>query len=76
VPNSKHRRKGKTRKPANLKTAPSLWSRAYREEYERRQDALLLERLRKKYGGDDWDDWTEEQIDEAIEEHNRENPSP
>jgi hypothetical protein len=41
-------------------------------EHERQQDALLMAQLKKMYGGTDWGDWTDAQIDIALEEMERE----
>ena len=47
------------------------------EELERaqRQDPVLTARLREMYGGD-WDNWTDEDIDDARRELWRENTCP
>jgi hypothetical protein len=71
MPTSKHRRKGKLRPrdragevdnsfPPRPVTDP--------EDDDPEDDALLMARLRKMYGGNDWRDWTDAQIDAAIVE--------
>jgi hypothetical protein len=72
MPKSKHRRNGKIRTRRNLKNRPPLPQLPPVDyEWERHKDALLIIQLRKMYGGNDWDDWTEYQIDAAIEEMDR-----
>ena len=68
MPKSKHRRNGKLRPrgkvnnyiPPGPMTDP---------EYNWQQDAFLIAQLQKMYGGNDW---TDEQIDAALEEIDRE----
>jgi hypothetical protein len=67
MPTSKHRRKGKLRPRG--KASNSFPPRAVTDpEYDWQQDAELIARLRKMYGGNGWRDWTDEQIDAAIVE--------
>jgi hypothetical protein len=69
MPASKHRRRGKTR--SRWAPPPPLWRCSITEE-ERREDALLTERLRQLFGppatihqfGDI--DWSWEQYQEAV----------
>ena len=68
MPTSKHRRKGKPRPRGKVNNAippgPII-----DPEYPWRQDALLIARLQKMYGGNDW---TDEQIGAALDEIDRE----
>jgi hypothetical protein len=71
VPTSKHRRKGKTRKRVNLKTAPPPPLQPIDYEWERHKTALEDVQLRKMYGEPSPDGWTDDQIDALIEEMHR-----
>jgi hypothetical protein len=62
MPNSKHRRKGKLRPRGKVNTSIRT---------EPVQDAVLVAQLQKMYG-DGRRDWTDEQIDAAIDELDRE----
>ncbi|MBV8891566.1 MAG: hypothetical protein JO266_06255 [Acidobacteria bacterium] len=65
MPRSKHRRKGRVRLRQNRKAAPQLPPLPSIDyEWERHKSAVEEEQLREMYGGD-WDDWTDDDIDEA-----------
>lgn len=71
MPTSKHRRKGKLRPRGKINTAipprPVIDS-----EDPWRQDGVLMAQLQKMYGSNDGRDWTDKQIDAALDEINRE----
>jgi hypothetical protein len=68
MPTSKHRRKGKLRPRGKVNNA--IPPRPIIDpEYPWRQDALLIAQLQKMFGGNAW---TDEQIDAALDEIDRE----
>jgi hypothetical protein len=81
---SKHRRHGKTRPRPNLKTgrAPHIYLEKDTEEALYDDDQLnpvtllfahvLFTRLQKRHGGNRWDDWTDDQINEETAQMIRE----
>ena len=71
MPNSKHRRKGKLRPRGKVNTSIRP-EPVIDPQYHWRQDAVLVAQLQKMYGGDGRRDWTDEQIDAAIDELDRE----
>jgi hypothetical protein len=68
VPRSKHRRNGRTRQRGNIKVPLLPPLSPVDLEYERQKDALLMVELQKTYGGSNWGDWTDDQIDAALEQ--------
>jgi hypothetical protein len=71
MPTSKHRRKGKLRPRGKVNTA--IPPRPVIDpEDDWRQDAILIAQLQKMYGDNNGRDWTDEQIDAALDEIDRE----
>jgi hypothetical protein len=71
MPTSKHRRNGNLRPRG--KVANSIPPTPIIDPEDRwRQNALLVAQLQKMYGGTGRPDWTDEQIDAALEEIDRE----
>ena len=76
MPISKHRRKGKLRSRDTIDKAGNPLPPQPVTDPENhwwRQDAELMARLQKMYGGNAGRDWTDAQIDAAIDELDREN---
>ena len=72
MPRSKHRRKGRVRPRQNRKTAPQLAPLPSIDyEWERHKSAVEEEQLRKMFGEEPPDGWTDNQIETMVEEIER-----
>ena len=72
MPRSKHRRKGRVRPRQNRKTAPQLPPLPSIDyEWERHKSAVEEEQLRKMFGEEPPDGWTDNQIETMVKEIER-----
>ena len=72
MPRSKHRRKGRVRPRQNRKAAPQLPPLPSIDyEWERHKSAVEEEQLRKMFGEEPTDGWTDDQIETMVEEIER-----
>jgi hypothetical protein len=72
MPRSKHRRKGRVRPRQNRKPAPQLPPLPSIDyEWEQHKSAVEEEQLRKMFGEEPPDGWTDNQIETMVEEIER-----
>jgi hypothetical protein len=72
MPRSKHRRKGRVRPRQNRKPAPQLPPLPSIDyEWEQHKSAVEEEQLRKMFGEEPPDGWTDDQIETMVEEIER-----